>query len=86
MLMKKLLENKTPIQFTRECILCKKNNEIIDKITDESIILLEYHFNHNDELKIADVVHVFIAELNVYMKYVIKIKQKKKIDRPMDRN
>jgi len=64
MLMKKLLENKTPIQFVRECVSCKKSNELnIPKITEGSIISLEHRFNYNDELKIADVAHTINGEI-----------------------
>jgi len=68
MLMKTLLENETPIQFIRECVSCKISYEINlpalveiemteSQIIDRSIISLEYRFNFNDELKIADVAH-----------------------------
>ena len=64
MLMKTLLENKTPIQFTRECVSCKTIDElIIPEITEGSIILLEHHFNYNNELKIADVTHTINGEI-----------------------
>ena len=64
MLMKKLLENKTHIQFIRECVSCKKSVELnLPEITEGSIISLEHRFNYNDELKIADVAHTLNNEI-----------------------
>lgn len=65
MLMKILLENKTTIQFQRECVLCKTNTEInfFPEVTEDSIITLEHRFNYKDELKIADVAHTLNGEI-----------------------
>ena len=64
MLMKTLLENKTHIQFVRECISCKKSTEItLPEITEGSIITLEHRFNYEDELRIADVAHTLNGEI-----------------------
>lgn len=64
MLMKTLLENKTPIQFKRECVSCKISPEInIPEITEGSIITLEHRFNYENELKIADVAHTLNGEI-----------------------
>jgi hypothetical protein len=64
MLMKTVLENGIPIQFIRECVSCKKINEInLPEITEGSVVSLEYRFNYNDELKIADVAHTINGEI-----------------------
>jgi len=64
MLLKTLLENKTNIQFVRQCVSCKITNEInIPEITESSIITLEHRFNYEDELRIADVAHTFNGEI-----------------------
>ena len=55
-LLKSLLENKIPIQFTRSCICCRKNQEFeIPEMGESSVIELEHRFEHNNGLKIADV-------------------------------
>ena len=64
MLMKTLLENKTHIQFIRECVSCKISAEInLPEITEGSIITLEHRFNYDDELRIADVAHTLNDEI-----------------------
>jgi hypothetical protein len=64
MLMKTLLENKTHIQFIRQCVSCKISAEInLPKITECSIITLEHRFNYEDELRIADVAHIINSEI-----------------------
>ena len=64
MLMKPLLENKTHIQFIRECVSCKISAEInLPEITEGSIITLEHRFNYDDELRIADVAHTLNGEI-----------------------
>jgi len=64
MLMKTLLENKTPFAFVRECVLCKISAEItLHEITEDSIITLEHRFNYKDELRIADVAHTLNGEI-----------------------
>jgi len=73
MLMKTLLENKTPIEFIRGCVSCKKNEifkipEIKETsmtdsiIIDGSIIELEYKFEYNG-FKIADVAYIDNGEI-----------------------
>ena len=64
MLMKTLLENKTHIQFIRQCVSCKITDEInLPEINEGSIITLEHRFNYEDELRIADVAHTFNGEI-----------------------
>jgi hypothetical protein len=64
MLMKTLLENKTPIQFMRTCPSCKKCNKIeLPEITEDSTITLEHRFNYGDYFKIADVAHICDDEI-----------------------
>jgi hypothetical protein len=64
--MKTLLENKTHIQFIRECVSCKISAEInLPEITEGSIITLEHRFNYDDELRIADVAHTLNGEIKV---------------------
>lgn len=64
MLMKILLENKTHIKFTRECVSCKISAEInLPEITEGSSIRLEHRFNYDDELRIADVAHTLNGEI-----------------------
>lgn len=63
-LMKTLLENKTHIQFIRECVSCKISAEInLPEITEGSIITSEHSFNYDDELRIADVAHMLNGEI-----------------------
>ena len=63
-LMKTLLENKTHIQFIRECVSCKISAEInLPEITECSIITLEHRFNYDDKLRIADVAHTLNGEI-----------------------
>ena len=58
MVMKSLLERKTPISFIRNCCSCKKNEEHeIPEMTESSKIELEYRFEYNGT-KIADVVYI----------------------------
>jgi hypothetical protein len=58
MLMKTLLANKTSIRFIRNCS-CKKNTEInLPEVTHGSSIVLEYRFEHEGGLRIADVAHI----------------------------
>jgi len=64
MLLKTLLENKTHIQFVRQCVSCKIGVEItLPEITEDSIITLEHRFNYEDELRIADVAHTLNGEI-----------------------
>ena len=64
MLMKTLLENKTHIQFIRECASCKISSEInLPEIIEGSTIILEHRFNYEDELRIADVAHTLNGEI-----------------------
>jgi len=58
MVMKSLLERKTPISFIRNCCSCKKNEEYeIPEMTESSKIELEYRFEYNGT-KIADVAYI----------------------------
>jgi uncharacterized protein YkuJ len=58
MVIKSLLERKTPISFIRNCCSCKKNEEHeIPEMTESSKIELEYRFEYNGT-KIADVVYI----------------------------
>jgi hypothetical protein len=72
--MKSLLENKTPIQFVRQCVSCKISAEINlpqlvetemteSEIIEGSTISLEHRFQFNDELRIADVAHTLNGEI-----------------------
>lgn len=64
MLLKTLLEGKTPIQFERECSSCKKETDIIlPEVEQESIISLEHRFSYNGSTKIADVAHLLNGEV-----------------------
>jgi hypothetical protein len=64
MLMKKILENKTPIQIIRKCISCTNDIEInLPEIKDGSLISIEYRFQYNDNTRIADVAHTFNNEI-----------------------
>jgi hypothetical protein len=63
-LMKTLLENKTPIRFTRECASCKTIEDIeLPDITECSVVSLEHRFNYKDGLRIADVAHTIGGEI-----------------------
>ena len=58
MLLKHLLETKTPIQFKRLCVCCNNNIDLdLPEITETSIVELEYRFKHNEHQRIADVAH-----------------------------
>jgi hypothetical protein len=58
LLLKKLLERKISISFSRNCCCCKKNEEFeIPEITETSVIQLEYRFEYNG-VKIADVAYI----------------------------
>jgi hypothetical protein len=64
MLLKTILEGKTPIQFERECTSCKNAIDIIlPEIEQESIISLEHRFSYNGSTKIADVAHLLNGEV-----------------------
>lgn len=63
-LMKTLLENKTQIQFVRQCVSCKNNIEFnLPEIKNNSIISLEHRFNYKGDLRIADVAHTLNGEI-----------------------
>jgi hypothetical protein len=63
MLMKMLLDKKTPISFIGNCANCKKNEEFeIPEISETSSIQLEYRFDYNG-LKIADVAYLDTGEI-----------------------
>ena len=59
LLLKKLLESGVNITFTRSCVTCKNNEEFeIPEITELTKIQVEYRFNFEDCLKIADVAYI----------------------------
>ncbi len=59
LLMKTLLENKTMISFKRTCNECNSNKKYsIPELSKTSKIELEYRFNFNNSLKIADVAYI----------------------------
>jgi hypothetical protein len=63
MLMKMILDQKTPISLIRNCAHCKKNDEFeIPEISETSKIQIEYRFEYNG-LKIADVAYLDDSEL-----------------------
>lgn len=63
MVIKSLLERKTPISFIRNCCSCKKNEEYeIPEMTESSKIELEYRFEYNGT-KIADVAYIDNADI-----------------------
>jgi uncharacterized protein YkuJ len=63
MLLKQLLENKTPISFIRTCRYCNKHEEYdIPEIDIKSNINIEYRFEYNG-LKIADVAYTYENEI-----------------------
>ena len=67
---KQLIEDGYLISFNRECISCKTNNLFeIEKITQNSIITLEYGFHFNNEYKKADIVYLE----NNNIKYIFEI-------------
>ena len=57
--LKNLLERKTPISFSRNCVCCKKYEEFeIPEITEtSSTIEIEYRFDYNG-IKIADLAYI----------------------------
>jgi Domain of unknown function (DUF5710) len=58
LLLKSLLERKTPISFVRKCSCCKNTEEFeIPEVTEYSMIELEYRFEYNGP-KIADVAFI----------------------------
>jgi len=59
MLFKTLLERKIPISFIRECCSCLREEEFeIPEMTESSNIKLEYRFQYNGSLQIADVAYL----------------------------
>lgn len=64
MLMKTLLENRMNVSFLRRCSCCGCDEEFdIPLVSDSSSIELEYRFDYNDGLKIADVAYIENGEL-----------------------
>lgn len=56
MLMKMILEKKIPLSIVRKCLKCVKEDEYeIPEITESSSIIIEYRFEYNNSIKIADV-------------------------------
>jgi len=63
LLMKMLLDKKTPVLFNRNCTNCKKNEEFeIPEISETSNIQNEYRFDYNG-IKIADVAYIDAGEI-----------------------
>jgi competence CoiA-like predicted nuclease len=59
LLLKNLLERKIPISFIRECCSCKIVEEFdIPEMTETSTIRMEYGFQHNGSLQVADVAYL----------------------------
>jgi len=59
MLIKTLLENKTPITFIRKCCNCPHEDEFdIPEVDENSIIQMEHRFEYNDVTRIADVAYI----------------------------
>jgi hypothetical protein len=71
MLMKTLLDNKTPISFYRNCNYCneKYNMLNVDVYEDNCEAIIEYKFNYNESRKSADV--ALIENNNI--KYIFEI-------------
>ena len=64
MLMKMLLDKKVPITFIRSYKCCNKTDEFeIPEITETSTIEIEYRFDYNNGIKIADVAYIDNGEL-----------------------
>jgi len=63
-LLKNLLERKIPISFTRECCQCKIVEEFdIPEMTETSTIRMEYGFQYNGSLQVADVAYLDNGEI-----------------------
>jgi hypothetical protein len=63
-LLKNLLERKIPILFTRECCSCKIVEEFdIPEMTETSTIRMEYGFQYNGSLQVADVAYLDNGEI-----------------------
>lgn len=59
--LKQLLENKTSIQFIRNCSSCKRcdvKDVTLPEQTENSTVVLEHRFIYNGNTKIADVAHI----------------------------
>ena len=57
-LLKNVLERKIPLELSRSCVSCRKNDEWeIPEMTEGSVIELEHRFEFNG-LKIADVAYI----------------------------
>ena len=64
MFLKTLLENKTQITFKRKCISCNTSSVItLPEVGENSNINLEYWFNYNYAIRIADIAHTINAEI-----------------------
>lgn len=63
-LLKNLLQRKIPTSFIRECCSCKKMEEFeIPEISESSTIELEYRFQYNGSLQVADVAYLNNGEI-----------------------
>jgi len=65
LLLKKLLEDKRNIKFTRNCECCDDNFTVdnIPEMQTNSKIVVEYRFNFNNSVKSADVAHIINNKL-----------------------
>ena len=63
-LLQNLLQRKIPTSFIRECCSCKKMEEFeIPEMTESSTIELEYRFQYNGSLQVADVAYLNNGEI-----------------------
>jgi hypothetical protein len=70
MLLKHLLETKIPLSFVRKCSSCQ-NDKIfeIPEINKRTSIQLEYRFEYNESVKIADIAYID----DKFIKYIFEI-------------
>jgi hypothetical protein len=63
-LLQNLLQRKIPTSFIRECCSCKKMEEFeIPEMTESSTVKLEYRFQYNRSLQVADIVYLDNGEI-----------------------
>ena len=63
-LLQNLLQRKIPTSFIRECCSCKKMEEFeIPEMTESSTVKLEYRFQYNRSLQIADIAYLDNGEI-----------------------
>ena len=64
MMLKMVIENKTPISFIRPCKSCNKLEECeIPEVDENSTIEIEYRFDYNGSNKSADVAYIQDGEI-----------------------